>query len=148
MIHSGLEGNEYVSMLSWIMNTYTGPELMQHPELNIDMSSVGPLLNNSVIDSLQQQYLKVGLQFCYFYDHHKLYVTVDCTALWVCFCGLGQNPIYIIYNKIFLCLSCLHLRNENSCSFPSKKKNCKISSMQTELLVKQTQRQIFQKTAT
>jgi exocyst complex component 3 len=62
VIHSGLEGNEYVSMLSWIMNTYTGPELMQHPELNVDMSSVGPLLNNSVIDSLQQQYLKVGLQ--------------------------------------------------------------------------------------
>jgi len=60
VIHCGLEGNEYVSMLSWIMNTYTGPELMQHPELNVDMSSVGPLLNNSVIDSLQQQYLTVG----------------------------------------------------------------------------------------
>jgi exocyst complex component 3 len=60
VIQNGLEGNEYVSILSWIMNTYTGSELMQHPELNIDTSSVGPLLNNAVIDSLQQQYLKVS----------------------------------------------------------------------------------------
>lgn len=60
VIQNGLEGNEYVSILSWIMNTYTGPELMQHPELNIDTSSIGPLLNNAVIDSLQQQYLKVS----------------------------------------------------------------------------------------
>jgi exocyst complex component 3 len=59
VIQNGLEGNEYVSILSWIMNTYAGPELMQHPELNIDTSSVGPLLNGVVIDSLQQQYLKV-----------------------------------------------------------------------------------------
>lgn len=58
VIQNGLEGNEYVSILSWIMNTYAGPELMQHPELNIDTSSLGPLLNNAVIDSLQQQYLK------------------------------------------------------------------------------------------
>jgi len=67
-------------MLSWIMNTYTGPELMQHPELNVDMASVGPLLNNTVIDSLQQQYLKVGLQSQYGYSHHKLYVTVCISA--------------------------------------------------------------------
>ena len=60
MIQSGLEGNEYVSMLSWIMNTYTGEELMQHPELNIDTSTLGPLLNNDVIEKLQQQYLKVS----------------------------------------------------------------------------------------
>jgi exocyst complex component 3 len=59
VIQNGLEGNEYVSILSWIMNTYAGPELMQHPELNIDTSSIGPLLNSAVIDSLQQQYLKV-----------------------------------------------------------------------------------------
>jgi hypothetical protein len=60
VVQNGLEGNEYVSILSWIMNTYAGPELMQHPELNIDTSSVGPLLNNAVVSSLQQQYLKVG----------------------------------------------------------------------------------------
>jgi len=63
-----------VSLLSWIMNTYTGPELMQHPELNIDTSSLGPLLNNSVTDALQRQYLKVGL---YLHGHP------GCTWTWV-----------------------------------------------------------------
>ncbi|XP_047102753.1 exocyst complex component 3 isoform X1 [Schistocerca piceifrons] len=55
LISNGLEGNEYVSILSWIMNTYVGPELMQHPELNIQ--SVGPLLNNAIVEDLQQKYL-------------------------------------------------------------------------------------------
>jgi hypothetical protein len=59
VIQNGLEGNEYVSVLSWIMNTYAGPELMQHPELDIDISSIGPLLNNVEVDKLQKQYLKV-----------------------------------------------------------------------------------------
>jgi hypothetical protein len=81
VINFGLEGNEYVSMLSWIMNTYSGAELMQHPELMIDMSSVGPLLNNSVIDSLQQQYLKVGLpdtlMVIIHYSYHSLYRVID-----------------------------------------------------------------------
>uniref|UniRef100_A0A1B6L8Z3 Exocyst complex component 3 n=1 Tax=Graphocephala atropunctata TaxID=36148 RepID=A0A1B6L8Z3_9HEMI len=57
IIQNGLEGNEYVSVLSWIVNTYTGPELMQHPELNIGIASVGPLLGSSVINKLQYQYL-------------------------------------------------------------------------------------------
>lgn len=57
LIQNGLEGNEYVSMLSWIVNTYTGPELMQHPELNIGIASIGPLLSSSVINELQQKYL-------------------------------------------------------------------------------------------
>ncbi|XP_012139936.1 exocyst complex component Sec6 isoform X2 [Megachile rotundata] len=58
IIANGLEGNEYVSLLSWIMNTYTGPELMQHPELNIDTSDIGPLLNPEIISDLQEKYLK------------------------------------------------------------------------------------------
>ncbi|KAJ8884588.1 hypothetical protein PR048_016445 [Dryococelus australis] len=58
LIQSGLEGNEFVSLLSWIMNTYSGLELMQHPELNIDTTSVGPLLSNSIVEELQGQYLK------------------------------------------------------------------------------------------
>jgi len=85
VIQSGLQGNEYVSMLSWIMNTYTGSELMQHPELNIDMSSVGPLLNNSVIDSLQQQYLK-NMEMNYVEWMHK---TLETEKLdW----GIGTAP--------------------------------------------------------
>ncbi|KAK9497914.1 hypothetical protein O3M35_003813 [Rhynocoris fuscipes] len=58
IINNGLEGNEYVSMLSWVTNTYVGPELMQHPELNINVQSLGPLLSLEVIDSLQCKYLK------------------------------------------------------------------------------------------
>ncbi|KAK2587600.1 hypothetical protein KPH14_003727 [Odynerus spinipes] len=58
IIASGLEGNEYVSLLAWIMNTYTGPDLMQHPELNIDTRDIGPLLSTEIINDLQQRYLK------------------------------------------------------------------------------------------
>ncbi|XP_066603462.1 exocyst complex component 3 [Prorops nasuta] len=58
IIANGLEGNEYVSLLSWIMNTYTGPELMQHSELNININDVGPLLNSEIINDLQEKYLK------------------------------------------------------------------------------------------
>nr|CAD7396422.1 unnamed protein product [Timema cristinae] len=58
LIQNGLEGNEYVSVLSWIMNTYSGPDLMQHPELNIDTSVIGPLLSNEVVEELQSLYLK------------------------------------------------------------------------------------------
>lgn len=64
IIINGLEGNEYVSMLSWIVNTYSGPELMQHPDLNIDIGTIGPLLNVGIINDLQQQYLKVILRWC------------------------------------------------------------------------------------
>ncbi|XP_022207847.2 exocyst complex component 3 [Nilaparvata lugens] len=57
IISNGLHGNEYVSMLSWIVNTYSGPELMQHPDLNIETTSVGPLLKVNVITDLQFKYL-------------------------------------------------------------------------------------------
>lgn len=58
IIANGLEGNEYVSLLAWIMNTYTGTELMKHSELNIDTSDIGPLLNKEIIDDLQEKYLR------------------------------------------------------------------------------------------
>jgi len=57
IIQSGLQGNEYVSILAWVVNTYPGPELMQHSELNIGIASVGPLLRPNVINELQHQYL-------------------------------------------------------------------------------------------
>ncbi|KAK3912373.1 Exocyst complex component 3 [Frankliniella fusca] len=59
LVQSGLEGNEMVSMLAWTTNTYSGPELMQHPELNFDTSHLGPLLSESAVNSLQEKYLKV-----------------------------------------------------------------------------------------
>ncbi|KAL1139339.1 hypothetical protein AAG570_006325 [Ranatra chinensis] len=58
VINNGLEGNEYVSMLSWVVNVYFGVELMKHPDLNVDTEALGPLLSGSVISEMQRKYLK------------------------------------------------------------------------------------------
>jgi exocyst complex component 3 len=57
-----MQGNEYVSLLSWIMNTYNGADMMMHPEINIDTSTIGPLLDNTILEELQVKYLKVSEQ--------------------------------------------------------------------------------------
>lgn len=58
VIQNGLEGNEYVSLLSWILNTYPGPELMQHPDLMVDLTQLEPLLSEDVLETLQDEYLQ------------------------------------------------------------------------------------------
>jgi len=58
IISDGLEGNEYVTIISWVTNTYPGTELMLHPELNIDIGKVGPLLKSSIVFDLQSKYLE------------------------------------------------------------------------------------------
>ncbi|XP_059478700.1 exocyst complex component 3-like [Neocloeon triangulifer] len=58
LIHAGLVGNEYVTLLSWIKNTYNGSDLMMNPELNINTSSLGPLLSSEKVVELEDQYLK------------------------------------------------------------------------------------------
>lgn len=58
IISDGLEGNEYVTIISWVTNTYPGKELMLHPELNIDIGKVGLLLKSSVVFDLQSKYLE------------------------------------------------------------------------------------------
>lgn len=60
IIQGGLEGNEYVSLLSWVMNTYPGVELMSHPDLKVDLSIISPLIRPELLKELEQQYLKVG----------------------------------------------------------------------------------------
>ncbi|BFZ21283.1 hypothetical protein BsWGS_24322 [Bradybaena similaris] len=57
LIDQRLEGNEIVSLLQWI-GAYDSPELMRHPELSIDVKELGPLLENSSIVHLRNQYLK------------------------------------------------------------------------------------------
>lgn len=59
IIQDGLEGNEYVTMLSWVMNSYPGPELMSHPDLQVDLSSLEPLINERSLKELENEYLKV-----------------------------------------------------------------------------------------
>lgn len=60
LVQRGVEGNEYVTVLSWIINTYPGVELMQHPELNIDLSeieNIKPLMKPEMLKSLETKYL-------------------------------------------------------------------------------------------
>lgn len=56
--NSGLQGNEYVSLLSWVMNTYPGPELMSHPDIQVDVTKlIGTLLRPEHLKSLEREYL-------------------------------------------------------------------------------------------
>ncbi|XP_071106920.1 exocyst complex component 3-like [Haliotis cracherodii] len=59
LIDQELEGNEIVSLLQWV-HAYDSPDLLRHPGLNIDTRELGlgPLLENSVIEDLQNHYLK------------------------------------------------------------------------------------------
>lgn len=52
VIAAGLEANEFVTLLSWVLRTYPGPELLQHTDLRIDPKILGPLLPNQTIESL------------------------------------------------------------------------------------------------
>lgn len=63
VVQSGLEGNEYVTLLSWILNTYPGVELMNSPEVNIDVSTLPPLLSDEIVQKLEDEYLKVKKYF-------------------------------------------------------------------------------------
>ncbi|CAH0714352.1 unnamed protein product, partial [Brenthis ino] len=58
IVQNGLEGNEYVTLLSWILNTYSGVELMGSPEVNVDVSTLPPLLSNEIMQKLQDEYLQ------------------------------------------------------------------------------------------
>lgn len=66
IIQGGLEGNEYVSLLSWVMNVYPGPELMSHPELNVDLSTFDPLIRPESLKELEKAYLMVKNIYLHF----------------------------------------------------------------------------------
>jgi hypothetical protein len=55
LIKFGVEGNEIVSLLQWVINTY--PEILL--ELGIPYNEVGPILDESVVKGLQDRYLNV-----------------------------------------------------------------------------------------
>ncbi|KAG1665256.1 Exocyst complex component 3 [Nymphon striatum] len=50
-----LEGNEYASMLAWV-NIYKEPEIMGDPDLNIDVSTLSPLLDNFTVNGMIDHY--------------------------------------------------------------------------------------------
>lgn len=61
LVQRGIEGNEYVTLLSWTLNTYPGKDLMQNPELRIDLSqieNIQPLMKPEMVKSLERSYLK------------------------------------------------------------------------------------------
>ncbi|XP_014206015.1 exocyst complex component 3 [Copidosoma floridanum] len=58
IINEGLEGNEYVSLLSWIINTYKSQDMMGHPDLNLNINDLGNLLSDEIMSQLQEKYLK------------------------------------------------------------------------------------------
>ena len=53
IIGSGLEGQEYVTVLSWVIQTYPGKELMADLSLGIPQSKVKPLLDADTVIRLQ-----------------------------------------------------------------------------------------------
>lgn len=61
VVTGGIEGNEYVTLLSWVLNTYPGNELMGSSELNIDVSTLPPLLSKETMQKLQDEYLQVSI---------------------------------------------------------------------------------------
>ncbi|XP_078494437.1 exocyst complex component 3-like isoform X2 [Ciona intestinalis] len=59
IISDGLEGNEIISLLTWL-NGYTGKDLMGHIELasTLDTNKLPPLLDDSVSERLMQSYFE------------------------------------------------------------------------------------------
>ncbi|KAJ3644677.1 hypothetical protein Zmor_022388 [Zophobas morio] len=58
VIQNGLQGNEYVTVLSWVNKTYHGFELLGHPDLFEHTKNLGPLLPQAVMEHLESDYLK------------------------------------------------------------------------------------------
>lgn len=57
IVQQGLEGNEIVSLLTWV-GAYNSTDLMGHPDLKINTSEIGPLLDQRQIMELQNQYIQ------------------------------------------------------------------------------------------
>ena len=57
IISEGLEGQEYVTILQWVLNTYPGPDLMGSPSLSIEKHLVPELLTEAAVNKLVAMYL-------------------------------------------------------------------------------------------
>ena len=57
IIEEGLEGQEYVSLLQWVLNTYPGPELMGSSALGLEKNLIPPLLTDADVGRLISSYL-------------------------------------------------------------------------------------------
>ena len=57
IIEEGLEGQEYVTVLQWVLTTYPGPDLMGSQSLNLEKNLVPPLLTEAAVTRLIESYL-------------------------------------------------------------------------------------------
>lgn len=71
-------------MLSWVLNTYKGEELMGHFDLVLHTANLDLLLPKAVLNNLQQQYLDVRMFYLLkkvvaidFIEHGKKLYGVD-----------------------------------------------------------------------
>ncbi|KAM4907734.1 exocyst complex component 3 isoform 2-T3 [Sylvia borin] len=60
-----LEANEIVSLLTWVLNTYTSVEMMGNSELSpeVDVNSLDALLSQNVVDQLLSKYMSTLTMF-------------------------------------------------------------------------------------
>ncbi|CAG9828815.1 unnamed protein product [Diabrotica balteata] len=58
IIQNGLKGNEYVTMLSWVLKTYQANDMLGHPDLAVYTEKLSPLLPQAVLDRLEGDYMK------------------------------------------------------------------------------------------
>ena len=57
IIETGLEGNEFVSLLQWVISVYPGPELLGHDRLDMDPDMIPSVLAEEEIEKLITVYL-------------------------------------------------------------------------------------------
>ena len=56
-IVQGLEGNEFVSLLQWVISVYPGQELLGHDRLDLDPDMIPSVLAEEEIEKLVMVYL-------------------------------------------------------------------------------------------
>ena len=56
-IVQGLEGNEFVSLLQWVISVYPGQELLGHDRLDLDPDMIPSVLAEEEIEKLVTVYL-------------------------------------------------------------------------------------------
>ena len=58
LIEEGLEGNEFVSLLQWILQVYPGPDLLGHDSLDLEPDLIPPILSEEEVEALVRVYLE------------------------------------------------------------------------------------------
>ncbi|KAG5899460.1 hypothetical protein JTB14_015313 [Gonioctena quinquepunctata] len=58
IIQNGLRGNEYVTLLSWVMKTYKSKDMLGHSDLIVHTENLPSLLPHLVTDRLEGEYLR------------------------------------------------------------------------------------------